>query len=132
MSLPPNVFREDPSQFDGTGLDRRDPAYIRELLPVMELFYRYYFRASASGLENLPRTGPALVVGNHVHPAAAGIIEERPVGQGQRLRAGADLQAQVQGLAPANGVGQTPLERQVHLELASADLGVDLGDPQRA
>lgn len=65
MSLPPNVFLEDPSQFDGRGLDRRDPAYIRELLPVMELFYRYWFRATATGLENLPRTGPALVVGNH-------------------------------------------------------------------
>lgn len=65
MSLPPNVFLEDPSQFDGTGLDRRDPAYIRELLPLMELLYRYWFRASATGLENLPREGPALVVGNH-------------------------------------------------------------------
>jgi len=65
MSLPPSVFAEDPRRFDGTGLDRRDPAYIRELLPVMELMYRYWFRASATGLEHLPRAGPALVVGNH-------------------------------------------------------------------
>jgi 1-acyl-sn-glycerol-3-phosphate acyltransferase len=65
MSLPPNVFSEDPSRFDGTGLERRDPAYIRELLPVMELLYRYWFRATATGLENLPRSGPAVVVGNH-------------------------------------------------------------------
>ena len=65
MSLPPNVFLENPSHFDGAGLDRRDPAYIRELLPVMELLYRYWFRATATGLEHLPREGPALVVGNH-------------------------------------------------------------------
>ncbi len=65
MSLPPNVFLENPAHFDGTGLHRRDPAYIRELLPVMELLHRYWFRASATGLEHLPRTGPALVVGNH-------------------------------------------------------------------
>jgi 1-acyl-sn-glycerol-3-phosphate acyltransferase len=65
MSLPPNVFLEDPSRFDGTGLDRRDAAYIRELMPVMELLHRYWFRATATGLEHLPRDGPALVVGNH-------------------------------------------------------------------
>lgn len=65
MSLPPNVFLEDPSRFDGTGLDRRDPAYIRELMPVMELLHRYWFRATTTGLEHLPRDGPALVVGNH-------------------------------------------------------------------
>jgi 1-acyl-sn-glycerol-3-phosphate acyltransferase len=65
MSLPPNVFLENPSQFDGTGLHRRDPAYIRELLPVMELLHRYWFRATATGLEHLPRDGPAVVVGNH-------------------------------------------------------------------
>lgn len=65
MSLPGAVFREDPSLFDGSALDRRDSGYIRDLLPVMELFYRYYFRVSATGFENIPRTGPALVVGNH-------------------------------------------------------------------
>jgi 1-acyl-sn-glycerol-3-phosphate acyltransferase len=65
MSLPPNVFLENPSHFDGAGLDRRDPAYIRELMPVMELLHRYWFRATATGFEHLPREGPALVVGNH-------------------------------------------------------------------
>jgi diacylglycerol/phytol O-acyltransferase len=65
MSLPSNVFLEDQSLFDGTGLDRRDPGYIRDLLPVMELLYRHYFRVTATGLENLPASGPALVVGNH-------------------------------------------------------------------
>ncbi len=59
MSLPPNVFLEDPSQFDGVGLDRRDPAYIRELLPVMELLHRYWFRATASvSISPLTSTSP--------------------------------------------------------------------------
>lgn len=65
MPLPSNVFFENPVRFDGTGLERRDPRYIRDLLPVLELFYRHYFRVTATGLENLPRSGPALVVGNH-------------------------------------------------------------------
>ena len=65
MPLPSNVFLENPSRFDGTGLDRRDPRYIRDLLPLLEFFYRHYFRVTVTGLENLPRSGPALVVGNH-------------------------------------------------------------------
>lgn len=65
MSLPRTVFGEDPSLFDGSSLDRRDPRYIGDLLPVMELFYRHYFRVTATGFENIPRAGPALVVGNH-------------------------------------------------------------------
>lgn len=65
MPLPSSVFLENPSSFDGTGLDRRDPVYIRELLPLLDLLYRRYFRVTATGLENLPTAGPALVVGNH-------------------------------------------------------------------
>ncbi len=65
MPLPSNVFLENPSRFDGIGLHRRDARYIRDLLPLLELFYRHYFRVTATGLENLPRSGPALVVGNH-------------------------------------------------------------------
>jgi 1-acyl-sn-glycerol-3-phosphate acyltransferase len=65
MSLPASILLENPARFDGTGLDRRDPAYIRELLPLLELLYRRYFRVTATGLENLPASGPAVVVGNH-------------------------------------------------------------------
>ena len=65
MPLPSSVLRHNPARFDGTGLDRRDPAYIRDLLPLVEPLYRHYFRVSATGLENLPESGPALVVGNH-------------------------------------------------------------------
>jgi 1-acyl-sn-glycerol-3-phosphate acyltransferase len=51
--------------FDGRDLTARDPEYIRSFMPILEFGYRYYFRVQASGLENLPRHGPALLVGNH-------------------------------------------------------------------
>lgn len=65
VPLRPSLFLENPSNFDGFGLHRRDPAYIRELMPLMEVLHRYWFRATATGLEHLPRSGPAIVVGNH-------------------------------------------------------------------
>lgn len=65
MSLPSTVFLENPAHFDGVGLHRRDPAYIRELMPLIDVLHRYWFRATATGLEHLPREGPAIVVGNH-------------------------------------------------------------------
>jgi 1-acyl-sn-glycerol-3-phosphate acyltransferase len=46
-------------------LDERDPKYIRETLPALRLLSRLYFRADVRGLENVPATGPVLLVGNH-------------------------------------------------------------------
>jgi 1-acyl-sn-glycerol-3-phosphate acyltransferase len=43
----------------------RDPAYIERTLPVLRLLSQVYFRATVSGLENIPAEGPALLVGNH-------------------------------------------------------------------
>jgi 1-acyl-sn-glycerol-3-phosphate acyltransferase len=51
--------------YDGRDLTARDPEYIRGFMPILEFGYRYYFRVQAGGLENLPRRGPALLVGNH-------------------------------------------------------------------
>ena len=45
--------------------DDRDPDLVRENLPFNWLVARLYFRARVDGLENIPETGPALVVGNH-------------------------------------------------------------------
>ena len=45
--------------------DERDPAFIVEALAFIEPVLRHYFRAEVRGGENLPATGPALVVGNH-------------------------------------------------------------------
>jgi 1-acyl-sn-glycerol-3-phosphate acyltransferase len=46
-------------------LDQRDPDYIRETLPGLWLLASFYFRADVRGLENIPATGPVLIVGNH-------------------------------------------------------------------
>lgn len=52
-------------QFRPGNLDDRDPDYMRELLPPLWLLVTAWFRPSIHGLENIPRTGPVLVVGNH-------------------------------------------------------------------
>jgi 1-acyl-sn-glycerol-3-phosphate acyltransferase len=46
-------------------LNERDPAYIRETLPALRALSRLYFRANVRGLDNIPATGPVLMVGNH-------------------------------------------------------------------
>jgi 1-acyl-sn-glycerol-3-phosphate acyltransferase len=46
-------------------LSERDPDYIRETLPALRLLSSCYFRADVRGLENIPATGPVLLVGNH-------------------------------------------------------------------
>ncbi|MHB8509879.1 MAG: lysophospholipid acyltransferase family protein [Candidatus Dormibacteria bacterium] len=43
----------------------RDPDLIRESLPLSWLFATAYFRATVDGIENIPDTGPCLLVGNH-------------------------------------------------------------------
>ena len=50
---------------DGNDLDAWDPDYIRRVLPFWRAFTRTYFRGEVRGLENVPETGPALLVGNH-------------------------------------------------------------------
>jgi len=42
----------------------RDPAFLRAVRPILELFASY-FRAEVRGFERLPSQGPFLVVGNH-------------------------------------------------------------------
>jgi 1-acyl-sn-glycerol-3-phosphate acyltransferase len=46
-------------------LNERDPAYIRETLPALRALSKLYFRADVRGLDNIPATGPVLMVGNH-------------------------------------------------------------------
>jgi 1-acyl-sn-glycerol-3-phosphate acyltransferase len=41
-----------------------DPEFIRTLLPLMEIFNRY-FDSEVRGFENVPDAGPMLLVGNH-------------------------------------------------------------------
>jgi 1-acyl-sn-glycerol-3-phosphate acyltransferase len=61
----PRAYREDPSLYDGQSLDRRDPEYIREFLPLLEFAYRYYFRVETHGWDEHVPDGPFLMVGNH-------------------------------------------------------------------
>ena len=50
---------------DGNDVDAWDPEYIRRVLPLWRAALRTYFRAEVRGLDNIPNTGPALLVGNH-------------------------------------------------------------------
>ncbi|HWE09548.1 MAG TPA: lysophospholipid acyltransferase family protein [Solirubrobacteraceae bacterium] len=45
--------------------DLRDPGYIERTLPALRLMSNLYFRASVTGLDNIPAEGPVLLVGNH-------------------------------------------------------------------
>lgn len=49
----------------GNDLDEWDPEYIRRTLPLMSGAFGTYFRGEVRGLERIPATGPALLVGNH-------------------------------------------------------------------
>ena len=50
--------------YDADTLERRDPEFIRRLLPIADAFNRYYVRLDVAGTLNIPRT-PCLYVGNH-------------------------------------------------------------------
>jgi 1-acyl-sn-glycerol-3-phosphate acyltransferase len=43
----------------------RDPQFIRQLMPVLEWFYRYYFRVQTEGWEHIPAEGQLMFVGSH-------------------------------------------------------------------
>jgi 1-acyl-sn-glycerol-3-phosphate acyltransferase len=45
--------------------EMRDPEYIRRTLPGMKTISDVYHRAEVRGLENIPKDGPVLLVGNH-------------------------------------------------------------------
>jgi 1-acyl-sn-glycerol-3-phosphate acyltransferase len=49
----------------GRSLDDRDPQTIAAMLPVWEWLYRYYFRVTSDGWEQIPKTGQFLFVGSH-------------------------------------------------------------------
>jgi 1-acyl-sn-glycerol-3-phosphate acyltransferase len=50
---------------DGNDIDAWDPDYIRRVLPIWRAGLGNYFRSEVRGMDNIPRSGPALLVGNH-------------------------------------------------------------------
>jgi 1-acyl-sn-glycerol-3-phosphate acyltransferase len=68
MSLPEMVvddWAELRHGIPGNDLDSWDPDYIRRVLPLMSTVISTYFRGEVRGLDNIPKEGPALLVGNH-------------------------------------------------------------------
>ncbi|MEZ4294862.1 MAG: lysophospholipid acyltransferase family protein [Polyangiaceae bacterium] len=74
LLLPTNVARVLVRRFEGRRAPRPqvDPSYLErdpELISLFGDFARglatYYFRSRVHGVENVPREGPALLVGNH-------------------------------------------------------------------
>jgi 1-acyl-sn-glycerol-3-phosphate acyltransferase len=49
----------------GWSLTERDPQFIESLMPILEWFYRYYFRVTTDGWHHIPTAGKALLVGSH-------------------------------------------------------------------
>ncbi len=43
----------------------RDPVYAARVEPILDFLYHKYFRVECEGLENIPRSGRALLVANH-------------------------------------------------------------------
>src|SRR3954447_16327576 len=50
---------------DGNDIDAWDPDYIRRVLPIWRAVLGNYFRSEVRGMDNIPSSGPALLVGNH-------------------------------------------------------------------
>ena len=49
----------------GDDPDDWDPEYISRTLPLLKNTFGNYFRGEVRGLENIPSSGPSLLVGNH-------------------------------------------------------------------
>jgi 1-acyl-sn-glycerol-3-phosphate acyltransferase len=52
----------DPERMPDNGFD---PAFVERTEPLLDFLWSSYFRVRLEGLENVPATGPALLVANH-------------------------------------------------------------------
>ena len=53
---------QDPSTLPDMGFDA---GFFAQITPLLEFLWSRYFRVEISGLQNIPETGPALLVANH-------------------------------------------------------------------
>ncbi|NDJ24878.1 glycerol acyltransferase [Nostoc sp. B(2019)] len=53
------------NQKAGWSLDKRDPKFIKSLMPLLGFLYHYYFRVQTSGWHNIPLQEKVLFVGSH-------------------------------------------------------------------
>jgi len=51
--------------YDGWCLNGKNPQKIKELMPIWEIFYRYYFRVTSDGWQYVDPTQKFLLVGSH-------------------------------------------------------------------
>jgi 1-acyl-sn-glycerol-3-phosphate acyltransferase len=54
-----------PPTRSGFEVEARDPELVRVFVELVRFAGKYYHRAEVRGIENIPATGPALLVGNH-------------------------------------------------------------------
>ncbi|HEY9701834.1 MAG TPA: lysophospholipid acyltransferase family protein [Allocoleopsis sp.] len=52
-------------RFDGWSLEDRNPEVIKSFLPFWQWLYKYYFRVTTDGWENIPSFNKMLIVGTH-------------------------------------------------------------------
>jgi 1-acyl-sn-glycerol-3-phosphate acyltransferase len=62
-ALRDHLSRADPER----GLDDwgRSEPFVERMEPLLDFYYRYWFRVETNGIENVPSEGGALLVGNH-------------------------------------------------------------------
>ncbi len=59
------AMRSGPLDPDSVADFGHDPAFLPSVAPLLEFLYARYFRVRMLGIENIPATGPALLVANH-------------------------------------------------------------------
>jgi 1-acyl-sn-glycerol-3-phosphate acyltransferase len=62
MRAPVDPSGKPPQELPDGG---HDPTFLERTAPLLEFLYARYFRVRLLGVENVPATGPALLVGNH-------------------------------------------------------------------
>ncbi|WP_026733968.1 lysophospholipid acyltransferase family protein [Fischerella sp. PCC 9605] len=64
--MPTYTYKQQPLKTkSGWSLEKRDPQFIKFVMPIWEWLYKYYFRVQTSGWEHIPANKKVLFVGSH-------------------------------------------------------------------